>query len=410
MTDFTLEDTVHFKFTTRSFSTGAPDTLAGTPVLSIYEDDSITQITAGITLIVDFDAITGLNLASIVASAVNGYESGKQYGIVVTTGSVGGVPVVGEVVGQFTLEKSAAAVDLANATDGLGAIKAETAVILVDTAEIGVAGAGLTNIDLPNQTMDITGNLSGSVGSVTADVGITQAGADKTWLTTIRTLTAATNITSDASAITMSSAGVIGTVNLNNTTTTNTDMRGTDGANTVTPPTSAQITDDVWNELQSGHTTVGTFGKFLDVEVSSVSGGGGLTQQNVRDAMKLTPTAGVPDAGSVDEHLDDILADTSELQIDWVDGGRLDLILDSRMAEASINTTSGAIDNVTLVATTTTSTDQRGTDNALLASNAPTNFSSTVISATGDVNSDTNKINGTTVLGNGTSANLWRGS
>jgi hypothetical protein len=46
--------------------------------------------------------------------------------------------------------------------------------ILVDTAEIGVAGAGLTNINLPNQTMDIvgniTGNLSGSVGSVTANV------------------------------------------------------------------------------------------------------------------------------------------------------------------------------------------------------------------------------------------------
>jgi hypothetical protein len=43
--------------------------------------------------------------------------------------------------------------------------------ILVDTAEIGAAGAGLTNINLPNQTMDIvgniTGNLSGSVGSVT---------------------------------------------------------------------------------------------------------------------------------------------------------------------------------------------------------------------------------------------------
>lgn len=40
---------------------------------------------------------------------------------------------------------------------------------------IGVAGAGLTNIDLPNQTMDITGNitgnLSGSVGSVTGAVG-----------------------------------------------------------------------------------------------------------------------------------------------------------------------------------------------------------------------------------------------
>jgi len=43
--------------------------------------------------------------------------------------------------------------------------------ILADTAEIGSAGAGLTAIDLPNQTMDITGNLSGSVGSVTGAVG-----------------------------------------------------------------------------------------------------------------------------------------------------------------------------------------------------------------------------------------------
>lgn len=40
---------------------------------------------------------------------------------------------------------------------------------------IGTAGAGLTNINLPDQTMnitgDITGNLSGSVGSVTGAVG-----------------------------------------------------------------------------------------------------------------------------------------------------------------------------------------------------------------------------------------------
>jgi len=42
---------------------------------------------------------------------------------------------------------------------------------------------------------------------------------------------------------------------------------------------------------------------------------------------------------------------------DWIDGNRLDLILDARMAEASINTTAGAIDNVTLAATTTALTN-----------------------------------------------------
>jgi hypothetical protein len=38
-----------------------------------------------------------------------------------------------------------------------------------------------------------------------------------------------------------------------------------------------------------------------------------LTQQETRDAMKLAPTAGSPAAGSVDEHLDDILEDTERI-------------------------------------------------------------------------------------------------
>ena len=57
----------------------------------------------------------------------------------------------------------------------VAAVQTVVDAVLVDTAEIGVAGAGLTNINLPNQTMDITGNitgnLSGSVGSVTGAVG-----------------------------------------------------------------------------------------------------------------------------------------------------------------------------------------------------------------------------------------------
>lgn len=123
-------------------------------------------------------------------------------------------------------------------------------------ARIGVAGAGLTNIDLPNQTMDITGNLSGSVGSVTGAVGsvtgavgsvtgnvggnvtgsvgsisgitfpsnfadmsitvttglidITQTAADKAWSTASRTLTASTNF-NDVAATDIVSGGAITT-------------------------------------------------------------------------------------------------------------------------------------------------------------------------------------------------------
>ena len=136
MRDVTAEDTIFISFTTRAFATGIPTVLAGTPVVSAYEDAGLTQITAGITLGVDHDGVVGLNMLTIVATAANGYDTGKDYQLVITTGTVGGVSVVGEVVGQFTIERSAAAVDLANATDGLTVLKSELDGIQADTEDI----------------------------------------------------------------------------------------------------------------------------------------------------------------------------------------------------------------------------------------------------------------------------------
>jgi len=128
--DRTLEETLYLMFTTRAFSTGVPTTLGGTPVVSAYENENLTQITAGITLGTNHDGVTGLNLLTVVAAAASGYEAGKDYNLVITTGTVGGVSVVGECVGRFSLSREAAAVDLANATDGLGALKT-----LIDTVD-----------------------------------------------------------------------------------------------------------------------------------------------------------------------------------------------------------------------------------------------------------------------------------
>lgn len=54
------------------------------------------------------------------------------------------------------------------------------------------------------------------------------------------------------------------------------------------------------------------------------------------------PTAGILDTirdavGVVDGVVDTILIDTNELQTDWADGGRLDLILDARSSQSSVN-------------------------------------------------------------------------
>ena len=93
----------HF-FTTQAFATGIPTTLAGTPVLSVLEENNATPITAGVSVSVDRATVVGMNQATIVATDANGYEVGKSYAIYISTGTVGGTSVVGEVVGEFTIQ------------------------------------------------------------------------------------------------------------------------------------------------------------------------------------------------------------------------------------------------------------------------------------------------------------------
>jgi hypothetical protein len=47
----------------------------------------------------------------------------------------------------------------------------------------------------------------------------------------------------------------------------------------------AEIADGVWNESRAGHTTVGTFGYYLDARVSQVGGGGGASAADIWGAL-----------------------------------------------------------------------------------------------------------------------------
>lgn len=71
-------------------------------------------------------------------------------------------------VNLFQIVRAGLGATFDTATDSNEQLQIDHVAIEADTDEIGTAGAGLTNINLPNQTMDITGNLSGSVGSVAA--------------------------------------------------------------------------------------------------------------------------------------------------------------------------------------------------------------------------------------------------
>ena len=280
--------------------------------------------TAGQVVTVQFRNWSGsITLSGIEASDVITI-SGTELGDVVLNGADGTVKVLG-IYESLTDSRTGAPTLIEGAFEG-----SDVTDILVDTGEIGTAGAGLTNINLPNQTMDIvgsiTGNLSGSVGSVTGAVGsvTAQVSADITAIS--GDAPAADNLELDYNGTGYAKANsTIGT------TTTNTDMRGTDGALTDKAGFSLSTAGilAIWHQALSAIVTASSIGKLLKDEITSVR------------MATLT---------------------------DWINGGRLDLILDARMAEASINTTGGAVDTVTTVTTTTTNTDMRGTDNAALAS------------------------------------------
>jgi len=173
-------------------------------------------------------------------------------------------------------------------------------------------------------TGNVGGNVSGSVGSVTSPVTVgtnndktgyalssasEDAIADAVWDEARSGHTTGGTFGEGVASVQGNVTGSVGSVTAGVTVTTNNDKSGY----ALSTTSIDAVVDAVWDELQSGHTTAGTFGKYLDIEVSTGSGSG-ITAQQVRDAMKLAPTGGAPAAGSIDEHLDDILADTNEIQ------------------------------------------------------------------------------------------------
>jgi hypothetical protein len=82
------------------------------------------------------------------------------------------------------------------------------------------------------------------------------------------------------------------------------------------------------------------------------AGGVSPTQQEIRDALKLAPTAGDPATGSIDKHLDDIGAKTTNLPSDPADESAIEAAITaatSSLATASaVATVDGIVDAIKL--------------------------------------------------------------
>ncbi len=215
----------------------------------------------------------------------------------------------------------------------------------------------------------------GAVASAVIAAGSFAANAlDAVWSTTTRVLTAGTNIAlakgtgvtgfTDMAAADVRTAVGLAAANLDTQLGTlatgsnlavvagyldteiaaikaKTDNLPASPAATGDIPSAAAIADAVWDEAQSGHTTAGTFGKYLDAAVSGVSTGG-VSAADIADAVWDEALAGHAGAGSAGAAVSDILTDTGTTLQGELDGIQSDTEdIQSRLPAALV---SGRID------------------------------------------------------------------
>lgn len=190
-----------FKFST--FLDAVPTTLAGSPVVSVYKNNSVTQTTTGVTLSVDFDGITGCHNVRVDTSADGTfYAAGSSFQLIVTTGTIGAESLIGFVIDQFDLTReivnatqiggqtasAAGAVTFPGtiaSTTNITAGTITTVTNLTNAASAGdftatmktSIGTAVAASAVASVTGNVGGNVTGSVGSVT---GLTASNLDAT--------------------------------------------------------------------------------------------------------------------------------------------------------------------------------------------------------------------------------------
>jgi hypothetical protein len=244
-----LEDaTIRGSFNTRT-AAGTPITLGGTPALSVYKDANASQTTAGVTLTVDFDALTGHHIFTINTSADAFYATGSDYRVVITTGTVDGTSVVGTEVASFSIENRNTK---ANVTQMAANVITASALATDAVTEIQTGLATALQVEQFVAASEL--NLE----SLLVDIP------------TVAEFEARTLPSADYFVV----------------------------SDYTAPPSAATIADAVWDELQTGHTSVGSFGYYLDSKVSTVGGGTPPTASAIADAVWDEVLAGHLTAGT----------------------------------------------------------------------------------------------------------------
>jgi hypothetical protein len=302
-----LEETVYLDFVTSS-STGAAADADSTPTAEVFEDATDTTVVA--LTVTKRTSKTGNYRVPVACTAANGFEAGKSYNVIASA-TIGGVAAKAK-IGTFQCRArdtddlatptniTAATVTLADgvahggttATLQLGSSTTTPALLVRNTRLSGspavkfeATGTGGVGFDCEGGTYGIYARATSDGSGVYAEgagsgSGVAMGGGANGhgWSVTSGAASG------DAISLTVPGSGRYVTQAAEDEfaargwaagTRTLTAL-GTDVVNaaSLAADAAAEIADAVWDEVQSGHTTTGTFGKYLDAAVSGVSSGG----------------------------------------------------------------------------------------------------------------------------------------
>ena len=242
------------------------------------------------------------------------------------------------------------AVSTTTAQIGVNVVQISEDATAANNAEAFFDGTGYagTNNTIPTVTNVTTVNgLAANVitaSAIAADaIGASELAADAAteigtavWATAARTLTAATNVTSTGAAVPITAGGLVSadvTAISTDTTAANNaesffDGTGYAGTNNVIPTVTTATNVTTVNGLAAGVITAAAIAtNAIDADALAADAVTEI-QSGLATAAALT---------TIDDFLDTeiaaILADTNELQTDWVNGGRLDLLIDAIKAK-----------------------------------------------------------------------------
>lgn len=256
--NFAPGDTIDCKFGTVRPSSGASYTLSGDPAAAVYKDNGTTESTTGVSLTADFDSRTGLNHVRVTtASDGTFYSAGSYFEIVLTSGSVDGVSVVGQPVCSFTLGKEST-----NVTHW-GGTAVGSATVSANVTQISGDSTAADNLEAA---------FDGTTGAV-APLGIARQGTAQSATSTTLVLDSAASFADDVPiGMTLVACG---------------STQGYCQARVVTDYTGSNdtATVDAWTVTPSGTITYYLFAT-APVSIEGGSGGGGATAEEIADEVE----------------------------------------------------------------------------------------------------------------------------